>query len=404
MFFFISQWEWIEGDIPSWTPPFLDQLVSCIDLRSHREQEFFGGVPQGVSLFVYNTDVSSPGMLRIGTTDVDEILSSTMRRDIGNRVGFVIDSTRLRDLYWEFLLDKADINHLIFSRPLMPTYDGVLDIPGVGYTKLTEKSRYWEKVLSHIHKIYEKVRIESRAGRLEEDLYRRLLGMWRRKFNISNHELFIPSHLPKEPFIEPRTTITESFTTADSDTLGPDLTWTETVGDIDIVSNQANTQNAAENSARAETDLSSDDHYVSANVTNNVNANAVAVIARFESATEYYIGSHNKNGDLYNIHKKTGAGFTLLGSLATGGSAAAGELIRFEINGSSMSLTFDNVVRLSSITDTAIVGAMRAGIHGWHAGATIDNFEAGDLINKQVTKSWMTNSNSLPSQGPHIFG
>ena len=408
MFFFISQWEWIQDDGQfMWSAPFPDQLISCIDLRPHNAQATAGDLPQGFGLFVYKTDVSSRGMLRIGTTDLEETLSSGVRRDIGTRTGFTVDSTRLKDLYWEFLLDKADVDSVSFSRPLMPTHDGVLSIEGVGNTKLTEKSRYWGKVLSAIHRIYEGVRTESRAGRVEEDLHRRLLGTWKLKFGIHNYEIFIPDHLPKERFLEPKTTITESFDTADSDTLGPDLTWTEVLGDIDIVSNEAATGTATLSRARAEHDLSSDDQRMQMFLTAATHNNTyLSSFVRYSSTEDTcYQGLHRNTISNKVVLQKIIAGVSTSLALANDARPSIPFINYLQCNGSSLIYSTDNVERFS-ITDTSIIGNTRTGFGflGRNTDERGDDFEAADLINKRVTKSWMANSNSLPSQGPYIFG
>src|SRR3990167_831503 len=61
-------------------------------------------------------------------------------------------------------------------------------------------------------------------------------------------------------------TIVESFNTADSDTLGPNLSWTELSGDADVVSTQLSilTRTSSAAGARADSDLATDDHYCEA--------------------------------------------------------------------------------------------------------------------------------------------
>lgn len=188
------------------------------------------------------------------------------------------------------------------------------------------------------------------------------------------------------------TTITESFNTANSDLLGPDLTWTEVDGDWDIVSNAAeliSNFGSTSRCARAEHDLASADHYAEATVLQNTGGGHAGVCVRFASAAEtYYAGTHDtgSSGSL-NIFKVVAGTRSTLTTLTSAGARGVVKL-EVEDNGPDVDLRLylDGVLKLS-YTDSSspITGNTRCGIYGYDptgGGTTsprIDSFKAEDL-------------------------
>ena len=183
-------------------------------------------------------------------------------------------------------------------------------------------------------------------------------------------------------------TITESFNTADSDTLGPDLSWTELVGDIDIVSNRAHTITIGSQCvARAEGDLATANHYAQAsvNVSEELGTGSVGIITRKDSTATltYYLQDVSYQADLVRLYKCVGGTFTQLvadvGMTLTAGSSV---MVKGTVNGSSLNILIDGVSK-NTATDTAIPGNLRTGIRGNKGTSGYvnwDSFEAGDLV------------------------
>ena len=191
-------------------------------------------------------------------------------------------------------------------------------------------------------------------------------------------------------------TITESFNKADSDTLGPDLTWTEITGDMDVVGNQLSVSSIVLSLARAETDLATVNQYaqfVSTTFTlGNASSIVLIVLCRMASASavDFYqyrvILSATINE--HELHKMVSSTQTQLGSADTT-DYATNEVLYIEANGSAITGKRNGVVSVGPVTDTAIdgvtVGGKRAGIRAYRGAAAntgvikVDSFEAGDL-------------------------
>lgn len=179
------------------------------------------------------------------------------------------------------------------------------------------------------------------------------------------------------PSIAGGAVITESFNKADSVTLGPDLTWTEVTGNIDVVSNQAKLNaGGGFSSARAQVDLATANHYARGNNV-VVPTDNVHIYVRFDTfANTAYLGLLASTGGGL-IYKMVGGSFTALSSTVTG-LATSSVSVTCSVNGSTVRHLHNGVEQLV-VTDTSIFGNLRTGIGGFGIGSTIDSFEAGDL-------------------------
>src|SRR5207253_2934705 len=104
----------------------------------------------------------------------------------------------------------------------------------------------------------------------------------------------------------PETTITDDFNRADGTTIGNQLTWTEVAGTWDTVSNQVQmtgpASDSATYSARAESDLSSADHYAQLVYVNAGTVTTQAHLgpaARFSPSAQTHYLSVPYNGTFY---------------------------------------------------------------------------------------------------------
>ena len=175
----------------------------------------------------------------------------------------------------------------------------------------------------------------------------------------------------------PGTTITESFNTGDSDTLGPDLTWTESIGDIDIISNVAAVQpDNVYSYARAESELATADMFVKATMIET--GNEVGVFARQASGTDTGYGAiYHTNQS--RLRRFDGGSQTNLSSDSH--TKNNGDTWRVEVDGSDIEMYINDTLE-ESATDTNLTGPNFGGIAGFKFSGTdpqLDDWSASDL-------------------------
>ena len=313
------------------------------------------------------------------------------KSDFEGALGITVDADNPLDALWEVLTVKNDESKV--APCLMPgrNLDMQIFLGGpipVRKRKLVpEVSPEWPKVLARLQNDYVKIRDNDTSGR---EMHRQVLSVWREKYGIEDTNKFIPTGEPRVSALPHETTITESFNTADSDTLGPDLSWTEFQGDIDIVTNKAVAPAQATgrfNEARADSALSTDNHYAQASISGDSQTAGTfpGVMVRKDSSatrTLYYgrIICWTSTGN--TLGKIVSGTPTNLGSVSTSQhSANTDYLVRLEIDGDALSIKIDSSP-VDSATDTSISGNLYAGIGGFIGNDRIgkwDNFEAGDL-------------------------
>jgi hypothetical protein len=200
------------------------------------------------------------------------------------------------------------------------------------------------------------------------------------------------------------TTLTESFNTADSDTLGPDQTWVEESGDADVVSNKA-VGTAHVVLARVSTNLASDNHYVQAIINNPTGVNVTyGVIARkVGSATQtYYLFDTSWLGQTVRLYRCVAGAFTAVAAeVATTLSSATDYLMKFQCIGSNMLTSVDGAAKHTAL-DANIVGNLQGGIRGdgvGGVGTTWDTWEAADIASVSHRASTAGSGNTTTSVG-----
>jgi len=156
------------------------------------------------------------------------------------------------------------------------------------------------------------------------------------------------------------TTIQDDFNRADGDTIGNQLTWTETAGDWDTSSNRAMvTGYSTLSDARAESSLSDDDHYAQAVITGGIYEYG-GVNCRFSSSARTYYTFRICFASSDNSLRKyvDGSGTTLAYNYYT---PASGATIKVDITGTTLK-GFDGGTEKASATDSAISGNYRCGL------------------------------------------
>ena len=391
----LARWELVDG--VSWDPPVISAFISAIDLRSDAEQDP-GTSPAGWGFFVYDASQGATGMHCLGA-DLGAAMTAAEVNTIAVILGFPIGTLRARNIgniIGELLTQEADPTGVTRWKPVQMTKDGIaINVYGYGTVYSAPYSTTADAFQATLDVRWADYRRRKAAGTPLEALQRqtgfdgfRLFG---REPTSADLDRLIPTESRDDGYachdIRLCTTITESFDTADSDTLGPDLSWTETgSGDIDIVSNQAKIA-ASSGRARADTDLAGSDMYAEADTYNDVGGssrgNGSAV--RFESAADtlYWFMCVSSGGSTCTsyILKKTITGSETTLATVTGVSDSIGGVIRLEVIGSDLEIFYAGASRLTH-TDASITGNTRAGMAGRHNGANrmrFDNWGAGDL-------------------------
>jgi hypothetical protein len=215
------------------------------------------------------------------------------------------------------------------------------------------------------------------------DHHQKMLGGLIRKYRTKDYRQFIPADLPDEGWLKPDTTITESFNTADSDTLGPDLSWTELAGDWDIVTNAAQIAGSAAN-ARADSALSSGNHYAQVKLLNiNITSTDRGVMARKDNTgtlTWYQATSlEGTSFDSWRTFKVVANSYTGIGT-DDFPDTVADDIIKIAPDGTSIK-RYRNGSLEDTATDSAIGEANHyCGLASFGSAALrVDEFEAKDL-------------------------
>src|SRR5690606_34435213 len=305
-------WDTSEEGVAYWRAPV--GAVGMVDLG--RESDFGSpgsdrlmcvfAVPAGIK-------ISNDTWPLLATGDMREIAVTSLMQDLWeSQSGYRPSGDKLVDLIFDYLTSGSDPDWGDACKPLMPTVRGNLDLHFGGHS-LVKRERFRFGVHPHtnrvkalLHRQFAELAEAAGKGRLKDkDHHRRVLDYWCEKYKLTGKDDWkelVPAELQKDVpgRLKHETTITESFNKADSDTLGPDLMWTETQGDIDVVSNTAWHQTVAGRSvARAESDLSSADHYAQAVVTlTSGTSTNVSPCCRFDAATT---GQENHNSYIFTV-------------------------------------------------------------------------------------------------------
>lgn len=365
MHYYLTPWTWDADPVmPHWHVP---DATGLIDLRTISQMNKRGGAPEGFAFAEFDRQIDLRGAQYLGN-----------------------DFDALRNDLWSRLTDQSDPIGQSAPSPLMPGRDMRMYLH-MGGTRMEKRlkpklSPEWPFVLAGLHEEYKKIRAEAMGeGSMPSDHHRRVVDAWQEKYRVSDYREFIPAGYPDESPLPHRTKINESFNTADSDTLGPDLTWTELEGDTDIVGNKARTAlTGTWSSARADTDLSSSDHYSEIAMhlgASGTSAQCMSTCRKDGTATiTQYYGQAIGDGDWFIGKRTAGAFASIAGPFSS--AISLGDLNRLSVNGSSLSLQH-NGSSIGGVTDTSITGNLRCGFSGrFTGGSTVefDFFEAADLV------------------------
>lgn len=391
-YWYVGPWEWRTEDGESfWSPPI--GCIGSIDLRSLPAQSVAGGAPQGMGLFLTNGVRLGSDYTLLGTGYHRDLKTDQRIRDAfpkRDRRRQPLGDDLLGVIY-DALGDGSDPTGDDGPKPLMPSTRGNISIciGGITHSQWMKRGeRHWGKCLDVIRRDFQRTFDDAQKGRLKDrDHHRRVLDALCDKYHAEEWQEFVPQairkHIPGR--LKHETTYTESFNSGSaSDTLGFDLTWNELTGDIDNGTNDAvnGGSGTGDSQARAEHDLSSDDHYVQINVTQIFSGRRCGVVARYTDGSNFYYGnSANAATATYQIAKRISGTPTAISSQ---NSTAVSTAIpaKLIVDGSSLDYESASTPRLSG-TDTAITGSLRCGFGSFSSSASNnsrwDDFECADL-------------------------
>ena len=320
------------------------------------------------------------------------------------------------DGLWEELTVAADPAGLTGPPPLMPDrrLDLTLRCPRAGLLRrlrlVPGVSPQWPGVRAVERLAYAAVRDGALAGRMrpppldgetdavvDRRFHRRYLQALVQRYAVGYREFQLGAapdggDLPDEPPLPHGSTLTESFDTADSDTLGPDQSWTETQGNARIVSNEVSFDKTSFTYVRVGTDLAGSDQIVTLEVTaldNSTSSRSVYTgpTARFASGANTFYGAYlRRNAALDRIELiKVVSGVTTLLATKTITHALPDE-VSVRVDGSDISVLLNGVEEIAPVTDSTITSGTRTGLFAFvnvnlvDGSAKGDNWSATDLV------------------------
>lgn len=390
-------WETVIGPAPHWRMP--NGGLGCLDLRSLSAQAT-PAVVLGRGLFL--TDDSTD--LGSAYREVQPTLNAARRNAIQAFLGLPDSVTALTraGLILDLLTRHSRPTGDTFARPLMPQHDGRMRVR-LGEAdfehQLDPASPYWSKIQRVYQEDYRRIRQDALDGKMRgvdgqpaSDFHRKWLGhLVRRKHLGFDWRLFIPSDLPVEEPLDPTTTITDNFNRANSSTLGTSSegwSWTEQEDPdgLEILNNQARLSTTGDKTARADSDLDSDDHYGQILIAARTIVSALAghgpTARHSASALTFYLFHVQSNDANEKLYKRVTGTFTALTADASI-TQSIPDTMRIDCDGSILTGDYNGVDIFGNVTDTAITGNLRCGFYGGITGASntidIDDFEAADL-------------------------
>lgn len=373
-------WVWDTTSMPMhhWRGP--ASAVGLVDFRSIPQQSIAGGAPQG---FAFCASTQPTGGIEIAHSlnFINEQATNGMRDAWESEMGFrPIGGPNIVDLPWDQLTTGSDPSGENGPKPLMPGTDGFLKLYLGGHSLAKSELFQWG-IHPHTNRVRDVLRRQfAEQHERHQEHARKVLDFWCEKYRVDDWKEFVPqnlhAHVPGRSKHD--TTIIDDLNRADGDTIGNQLSWTEVLGDFDTASNQvvkSATANTVEH-ARAESALSSDDHYAQVLRVAAPGGNYSGPCARIPASpstdkTFYTIWADNTS---YLVKLVAGTQTNMV----TGANGMASEIYKVQADGSTIKGFFAGVENLS-VTDTAITGNLYCGLNIFGTDAILDDFQAADL-------------------------
>ncbi len=312
------------------------------------------------------------------------------------------------DGLWEELTVAAVPDGHAGPPPLMPDrrLDLALRCPRAGLLRRVRLvpgvSPQWSNVRAVERLAYASVRDRALAGRMrrppldgeteaavDRRFHRRYLRALVERYGVGYREFQLGAapdggDLPDEPPLPHGSTLTESFDTADSDTLGPDQSWNETQGNARIASNEVSFDKTGFTYVRVGTDLAGSDQIATLDVTALDNSTSVRSVytgpaARFASGADtFYTAYLRRNSTLDRIEllKVVNGASTLLATKTITHSLP--DEVSVRVAGSDISALLNGAEEIAPVTDTAITSGTRSGLFAFVNVNLVDGSARGD--------------------------
>lgn len=398
---YLGPWIWVEKPRPRWEAP--GATAWRLDLRPRAGRAATGGRPQGLGLFALKDALAdSTSYVDLGD-DLQAELKDDQRQAWADALGLkkVPPGPTLADVIVQTLTLYADPDDAKLCPPILPGVDGVQRVT-LGGEVLSAKrigptDPEFALVRSQLQSNYRKLRQQAREGNADPEAHRKFLTVCLEKFGLQGadaYQQFIPQGLPDEKPRPKETTIQDDFNRADADPISTgSFAWSMIESsNLEIVSNQARTADdtGAPATARAESDLSSDDHYAQAVVgasDESISVYGGPTCRNDSGALTFYLLYLEFDLNQIELYEVTAGTFTQIdvasytlnsGTTYTAKVSADGSAIKGYINGAEE----------LSATDSAITGNVRCGLRaetnitGHYV--SFDNFEASDISGAQT--------------------
>jgi len=401
MKYYLGNWQWVTRDGMSYfAPP--SGATGAIDLGTLPDMAVAGVPRKGCLCWTSGGTLPSEYEF-LGDGDCREISrTGRISAAFARTVGGVPSGGKLHEMILDCLISAADSDGSAGPPPIVPGIDGWMDLWLPGHGRVKGERFEWGRTL-HTAKLRRVLRKEftrlfrdANDGKLKDSVHhRRVLDDWCKKYGVEEWREFVPEALQRDVpgRVARETTINDNFNRADQSGLGTasgGFTYSSLASSaIDIVSNAAKwgPSESVTDVKRADSDLSSSDHYSQAAITTAALTDLGAgCIARKDSTSTmtFYLADIANSVGLFTarLFKCVAGTFTSLGTLVE--ARSAGDVCRCECNGSSISNKINGTTKIGPITDTAITGGVRTGIRAGGFSsvgntAIFDSFEAADL-------------------------
>jgi hypothetical protein len=388
----------------------MDNVRAAIDLRNLTQMSSGTPVPDGVAIFCHDDPTFVPE-LDLGD-NLRGVLSTVQRDGITQLTGVSSgwSGNKLWEVLAELLLLKCDPTGANVLKPVRGRRGRKHGHKFAGDKFLErivgDNDPEWINRRDVFRVDYERAR-DKAVTQEDLDALRRWTGYEMLANNLSDPADILAPKYKNDGYLPPSTTLTESFDQSDSSTLGPDLSWTEISGNWETVSNQVSYASTSPHIfARADSDLSSDDHYCQLDVTswdaanNRIGGGARVQTDNGTTETAYFCVYRNQAGGNCELEKTVSGTNTEITAETI--SASLPDTIKVQADGSSIS-GYLNGTEIDSanspFTDTSITGYLRCGLVARGGPSDGDNWEAADLAAGGTTPKGVF---GLPIHGPMI--
>jgi len=386
-FHYLARWQWFveDEDFAYWRCP-EGTCAGGVDLRSLPQMGIAGGPAQGYGWFTY----AAPAPICLsGCRHVGLLVASYNTQRIGrgaldgleSRLGVTLAADTAHEVLAEVLTRNGDPTGVTAHKPLLSQS---IHLGGREAWKAPQSwyengaDPVWRDLALRVKQAdYALMKVEMTTR--GSDQYLRVADRWIEDYGFDVRT----SEQQKDGLLPHATTIQDTFDRPDENPLGTssdgDWSWSFSQGSWKVVSNLALPADAGENLARADKDLSTQNHYAQVDWVASTAVSRNGVNVRFAAAADtMYLGWY-RSGDQWELWKRITGAYTQLGpDVSTSGEPTA--TIKVSAFESTIELFRDGVSE-GTRTDTAITENLRGGMNSAAVAdrASFDNFEAADL-------------------------